>query len=116
MRKQVGTKVYDTEKSEQVTYVGGEILYCQKMSRGFFLYGEERGFTPLEESAVIEFIGEKLYNELTKRKGGKWGECCLRINGEDAERLKDYARNEGRSVKSLIEEWVDGLLEQEQEA
>lgn len=116
MRKRMGNRIFDTEKSTVVTSVGRETLYKKQTSGEFFLYGEERGFTPLEESAVIELIGDERYKELNKRKGSKWGIVMLSVPLKDVERLNSYARNEGRSVKSLVEEWVDRLLEQEQDA
>lgn len=116
MRKRVGVRNYDTEKSTAVMEIGKETLYKKRTSEEFFLYGEERGFTPLEESAVIELVGDERYKELTRKKGDRWGAAKLRVPLEDVERLNSYAKNEGRSVKSLVEEWVDGLLEQEQDA
>lgn len=116
MKKRIGTKIYDTEKSTAVMEIGQETLYKKRTSEEFFLYGEERGFTPLEESAVIGLIGNERYKELTRKKGDEWGAATIAVNVSDVERLKEYARNEGRSVKSLVEEWVDGLLEQEQDA
>lgn len=116
MKKRIGTKIYDTEKSTAVMKIGKETLYKKRTSEEFFLYGEERGFTPLEESSVIGLIGNERYKELTRKKGDEWGAATIAVNVSDVERLKEYARNEGRSVKSLVEEWVDGLLEQEQDA
>lgn len=116
MKKRIGTKIYDTEKSTVVMSVGRETLYKKAKSKDFFLYGEERGFTPLEESAVIGLIGNERYKELTRKKGDEWGIVMLSVLLEDVERLNSYAKNEGRSVKSLVEEWVDRLLEQEQDA
>lgn len=109
MKKRIGTKVYDTEKGIPVIPEAG--LYKQPNKRTFYIFDGEK-ITPLEYDQAAEMIrgaGNPELLELLEKKPNNRGCASLTIALQQYKKLETYARCNGVSMKSVIEDYIDSL-------
>ena len=110
MKKRIGTKIYDTEKGISVLPELG--LYKQPKNRTFYLFDGEK-ITPIsydEAENMVRGAGrEDLLSNLFHRKADYRGCSNVQISIEHTEKLSAYSRKVGKSMKSIIEAYIDSL-------
>lgn len=112
MKKRIGSKLYDTEKG--VPVLPEKNLYKQANKRTFYLY-DGKQITPLtfEEAAdMIRGAGDPDLEKYLEVKVTARGCVSVGVVTTDHyHKLEQYARREGRSMKSIIESFIDSLPE-----
>lgn len=113
MKKRIGSKLYDTEKG--VPVLPEKNLFKQANKRTFYLF-DGKQITPLtfdEAADMIRGAGDPDLEKYLEVKATARG--CVSIGVVTADRfhkLEQYARREGRSMKSIIESFIDSLPEE----
>lgn len=113
MRKRIGTKLYDTEAA--ICILPAANLYKQQNKRTFFIFDGEN-ITPItiEQAAdIIRGAGDPELEKVLQVKPSNRGCMTLGVTLDRYNKLERYARSQGRSMKSIIEEFIDGLPEVE---
>lgn len=109
MKKRIGTKIYDTDKGIPVIPEIG--LYKQPLKKTFYLF-DGGTITPLsfeETQNVMKGAGRDDLLSMLKRSHDAKGVTNLRIKAESVDKLAAYSRAVGRSMKSIIEDYIDSL-------
>ena len=111
MKKRIGTKIYDTDKAECI--LPEKNLYKQQKNRTFFIY-DGTVITPLtfeEASEIIRAADDPELEKVLNVKPDIRGCTNIGITMDHYTKLADYARKNGRSMKSIIEQFIDSLPE-----
>jgi len=109
MRKRIGTKLYDTSKG--IPVIPGEGLYKQPSKRSFYLFdGSE--ITPLtidQAETMIRGAGDPELMRFLEIKPSRKGTATVAVTVRHYLKLDRYARGRGRSMKNVIESFIDSL-------
>jgi hypothetical protein len=111
MKKRIGSKIYDTEKGIPVLPEKG--LYKQPKKRTFYLF-DGKQITPIsfdEAAEMIKGAGDPNAEAFLEVKSSDRGCVSCTITVEHYNKLQKYALSRGRSMKSIIEAYIDSLPE-----
>lgn len=109
MKKRIGSKLYDTDKAECI--LPEKKLYKQPKNRTFFTF-DGTTITPIsfeEAEEIIRGAGDPDLMALFDVKTDPRGYARVAITSEHYNKLSAYARATGRSMKSIIEEFINSL-------
>lgn len=109
MKKRIGTKLYDTEKGIPVIPEAG--LYKQPNKKTFYLFDGEK-ITPInyaEAETMIRGAGNPELLKFFENKPSNRGCVTVTITLEKYKKLEQFARAENKSMKSIIEDFIDSL-------
>lgn len=111
MKKRIGSKLYDTEKG--IPVIPELNLYRQQNKRTFYTFDGET-ITPVDFDKAAEMIREAGDPDLLQYilvKANDRGVAKLSIAIEQYNKLSEYSRRTGVSMKSLVESFIDSLPE-----
>lgn len=109
MKKRIGTKIYDTGKGIPVLPELG--LYKQPNKRTFYLFDGEK-ITPIsydEAENMVRGAGRDDLLEIFGTIGDNRGCTRITVKKDSYNKLFEYSRITGRSMKSIIENYIDSL-------
>ena len=109
MKKRIGTKIYDTEKG--IPVIPELCLYKQPNKRTFYIFDGEK-ITPLDFTEAEKMVVGAGRDDLLSMFGVKAdsrGVVRFAIKQTSYDKLAEYSRKTGRSMKSIIEAYIDSL-------
>ena len=109
MKKRIGTKTYNTEKSECILPAAN--LYKQPLKRSFFTFDGET-ITPLtfdQAAEILRGAGDPALLSYLEVKEDNRGRVRVAVDAEHYRRLSEYSRKTGISCSKLVESFIDSL-------
>ena len=109
MKKRIGTKLYDTDNG--VPVIPEKHLFKQANKRTFYLFDGEK-IEPLTLNQAAEIIrgeGNPALEKYLDVRPTARGCVSLGVTSDRYHKLERYAKANGRSMKSVIEELIDSL-------
>ena len=106
MKKRIGTKLYDTETSEQVADVGVGILYRKRTRKRewFLLIGDD--IEPMDDKQARALLGE---NVRVPRQIDP-DATTIRVDRETHAKIEARADAEGLPISKFMKKWAEETL------
>lgn len=105
MKKRIGTKLYDTEKSEHISWTEmGDLFRKRTRDREWFLVcGED--ILPLKDKEARALLGENVYHE----KPPKSVRIMVGIDRETHDKIAKAAKKKGVPISEIIRDLAENL-------